>query len=78
MRMNIQRKTSAKKAVNLSIDAELLEDSKNAGVNLSKVLEERLRELRVSAFKQEIAESIRQENEFIAEHGIWSDGMRTW
>jgi antitoxin CcdA len=76
--MNIQSKISKKKAVNLSIDAELLADSKARGLNLSNFLEERLREARVVEWKRANAEAIRQENEFIEKHGIWSDGMRSW
>jgi antitoxin CcdA len=78
MRMNVQRKTSTKKAVNLSIDAELLADSKNAGINLSRVLEDALKELRTAALRAEIAASVTAMNEDIKEHGIWSDGLRTW
>ncbi len=78
MRMNIQRKISKKKAVNLSIDAELLTDSKARGVNLSSFLEQKLREARVAEWKRANAEAIRQENEFIEKHGIWCDGMRAW
>lgn len=76
--MNIQSKVSKKKAVNLSIDAELLADSKARGLNLSNFLEERLREARVVEWKRANAEAIRQENEFIEKHGIWCDGMRSW
>lgn len=78
MRMIIQSRAPKKKAVNLSIDAELLADSKEAGVNLSKALEDKLRDLRVDEWKRANAEAIRQENEFIEKHGIWSDGMRSW
>jgi antitoxin CcdA len=78
MRMNAHRKINAKKAVNLSIDAELLTDSRAMGLNLSKVLEEKLRDMRVAAWKRDNAEAIRQENEFIEKHGIWSEGARAW
>lgn len=67
-----------KKAVNLSIDVELLADSKASGVNLSQALEEKLRDMRIAAWKRDNAEAIRQENEFIEKHGIWSEGARAW
>jgi antitoxin CcdA len=76
MRMNVHRKISVKKAVNLSIDAELLTDSRAMGLNLSKVLEEKLRELRVAEFKRQIAPEIKFFNDHIEKHGLWSDGLR--
>jgi antitoxin CcdA len=78
MRMNIRSKVSKKKAVNLSIDEELLADSKANGVNLSRVLEEKLQEMREAAFKRELAAFIAYENKQIEKHGIWSDGLRSW
>jgi antitoxin CcdA len=78
VRMNIQSRASQKKAVNLSIDADLLADSKQAGVNLSKVLEDKLKEIRDAKFKQELASFIAYENEQIEKHGVWSDGLRSW
>ena len=67
---------SRKKAVNLSIDEELLADSRQAGLNLSKVLEERLRELRIESFKREIEPTIDYFNKRMEEEGLWSDGLR--
>jgi antitoxin CcdA len=78
MRMNAHTKTARKKAVNLSIDAELLADSKKAGVNLSQVLEEALRKRRVDEFKAAIAPGLKHLNERLKEEGLWSDGMRAW
>jgi antitoxin CcdA len=76
--MNIQSKISKKKAVNLSIDAELLAEAKQSGVNLSKVLEEKLKEINDANFKTQLKAFIAYENEQIEKHGIWSDGMRSW
>jgi antitoxin CcdA len=78
VRMNIRSKFSRKKAVNLSVDAELLADSKALGVNLSSVLEEKLRELRLKEWKREAAPAIAQENEYIEKHGIWNAKHRPW
>lgn len=78
MRMNVHRPAIGKKAVNLTVDAELLADSKAAGINLSKALEEQLRKMRVDAWKQGNAEAIRQLNEDIEKNGIWSEGARAW
>lgn len=78
VRMNIRSKISKKKAVNLSVDAELLADSKALGVNLSSVLEEKLRELRLEEWKREAAPAIAQENEYIEKHGVWNAKHRPW
>ena len=78
MRMTIQRRISQKKSINLSVDAELIEDSKAAGLNISQVLEEALRQKRIGAWKKENAEAIRLLNEDIDKNGIWSDGARAW
>jgi antitoxin CcdA len=74
--MNVKRPVSKKKGVNLSIDERLLADSRQAGLNLSKVLEERLRELRIEAFKRQIAPTIDDFNKRMEEEGLWSDSLR--
>ena len=63
---------------NLSIDEELLSDCKELGINLSLVLEERLKEIRRAAIKAQIAAYVKYENEQIDEYGIWSEGARAW
>jgi antitoxin CcdA len=78
MRMNMHTKKPLKKSVNLSIDAELLKDSRDAGINLSQVLEEALRKKRVEEFKASIAPGLAHLNKRLEEEGLWSDGMRTW
>ena len=76
--MNVQRPVSKKKAVNLSINEELLSDCKELGINLSLVLEKRLKEIRRAAIKAKIAAYVKYENEQIDEYGIWSEGARAW
>jgi antitoxin CcdA len=79
MRMNRRvHPKSVKKAVNLSIDAELIDEAKSAGTNLSAVLEKALKEERARRWPAENAEAIAAYNREIEEHGIWSDGWRTW
>jgi antitoxin CcdA len=78
MRMNAYSRGSRKKAVNLSIDAELLADSKTAGLNLSQVLEDALRARRVAEFKNLLEPGLEYLNERLKEEGVWSDGMRPW
>ncbi|WP_068460651.1 type II toxin-antitoxin system CcdA family antitoxin [Hyphomicrobium sulfonivorans] len=69
-----------KKAVNLSIDAKLLAEAKEAGINLSETLEHaltsELRHDRWDRWRQENRAAIEAHNEFIREHGLLSDEWR--
>ena len=71
-----------KRAVNVSVDAEILEIAKHMEINLSQVLEgelrKRVREERVRRFQEEHREAIDSYNQFIAKHGIWSEKYRKW
>jgi antitoxin CcdA len=71
-----------KQATNLSIDRDLLNEAREAGVNLSAVLEEALRVKLAAArrekWKRENAEAIAEYNELVAEHGVFSDGRRSF
>jgi antitoxin CcdA len=66
----------------LSIDRDLLNAAREAGVNLSAALEEALREKVAAArreqWKRENAEAIAEYNDLIAEHGIFSEGQRSF
>ena len=69
-----------KKAVNLTIDSELLDQAKKLGVNLSRELEGRLEQLtraeRWARWQEENREAIECHNSRIARHGLFSDGHR--
>ena len=69
-----------KRAVNLSIDAALLDEAKAAGTNLSALLErglkEELRIAREQGLKAELRASIEAHNEYIEKHGLLSDEWR--
>lgn len=79
LRMSIRVKpTPAKKAVNLSIDSELLKAAREDGLNLSKVLERALKEERARRWLAENKDAIEAYNEDIRKHGVWSDGLRSW
>ena len=71
-----------KQATNLSINRDLLNAARAAGVNLSAALEEALEEKVAAArreqWKQENAEAIAEYNDLIAEHGIFSEGQRSF
>jgi antitoxin CcdA len=70
----------AKKAVNLSLDAALLEEARAENVKLSAVAERAVRaeiaSIRAERWKRENAEAIREANEELARNGLWSDGLR--
>lgn len=66
----------AKKAVNLSIDADLLTHAKELNINLSALLEGALREEARKRWREENREAIEAYNERIRTYGVWSDGLR--
>lgn len=69
-----------KRAVNLSIDAVLLEEAKAAGTNLSAVLEKalvsELQETRLEKVRAEHRQAIEAHNRFIEKNGLLSDEWR--
>ena len=66
---------SKKKAVNLSIDARLAAEAKEAGTNLSAVLEkalqEQLRELRWQTWLKDNEKAIEASNDELKRNGMW-------
>lgn len=77
MRDHAKRK---KKAVNLSIDADLLAEAKQAGINMSEALERtlanELKHDRWEKWRRENRAAIESHNEFIRKHGLLSDDWR--
>lgn len=75
-------KAGPKRAVNVSIDAEVLAVAKQLKINLSQTFEETLRNLtkeeRIRRFQEENREAIESYNRFIKKHGIWSEKYRKW
>jgi antitoxin CcdA len=71
-----------KKAVNLSIDGELLNRARSDGLNLSSILEAALEQkLRQQARKRWLAENragMDAYNEQVEKHGVFSDGLRAF
>ena len=69
-----------KKAVNLSIDAELLHQAREIGLNLSQELEARLKQRtkaeRWARWQEDNREAIEDHNRRIEREGLWSDGLR--
>jgi antitoxin CcdA len=75
-------KPGSKRAVNLSIDAGVLDMAKGMNINLSQTLEDALRKRtqdeRDRRFQDEHREAIDAHNRFIEKHGIWSKKYRSW
>ncbi len=69
-----------KKAVNVSINSDLLRQAREAGLNLSRALEEgvteAIREKRNRDWADENREAIDARRRWVEEHGLWSDGLR--
>jgi antitoxin CcdA len=81
MRMNfVEAAVGAKRAVNLSLDSDLLDEAKSFGTNVSAVLgralEQELREKRHQKWRADNAEAIAFWNDELERNGLWSDGLR--
>jgi antitoxin CcdA len=69
-----------KKAVNVSINSDLLRQAREMKVNLSRTLEDNLerivREERARRWKEENREAMEAFNRWLEEHGVFSDRLR--
>ena len=75
-------KPGRKRAVNVTVDENVLAEAKQLGLNLSQVLEDELKkrvtEERTRRFQEEHREAFEVRNQFIEKHGIWSAKYRSW
>ncbi len=73
---------AAKRAANLSINADLLSKAREMNINLSAALEQALIEtLRKRRREQWLAENraaIAAYNDHVEQHGVFGDGLRTF
>ena len=73
---------AAKKAVHLSIDAELAAEAKAAGTNMSALLEkalrEKLRERGWRKWREDDRAALEAYDRHIEEDGLWANECRTW
>ncbi len=80
MRVKEERGAYGKRAANLSVSAELLDEAKALEINLSatleRALEEAVRARKRERWLEENREAIAAYNEHVRKHGIWSDGLR--
>lgn len=72
--------TPAKKAANLTVRADLLEEARARKINLSHTLEvalaAELKRQREAEWLEQNKAAIEAYNREIAEFGLWSDGLR--
>jgi antitoxin CcdA len=72
----------AKKATNLSIRTDLLQEARALDINLSSELEKHLveviRQRRAEQWLKDNREAIEAYNRHIERDGLWSDGLRTF
>jgi antitoxin CcdA len=72
--------TATKKAANLTVRADLLEEARARKINLSQTLETalaaELKKRREAEWLEQNKAAIEAYNREIAEHGLWSDGLR--
>jgi antitoxin CcdA len=71
-----------KKAVNLSVRADLIEEARSFGTNLSAVLEAAIenehRRLRIDRWREENREAIQGWNRWVDDNGIPFSDLRSW
>lgn len=75
-------KPGPKRAVNLSVDAEILAAAKTQGINLSQTLEDELRkrtqEAREAKWREENRESTESYNRLIERAGVFGEEFQDW
>ena len=73
---------SPKRAINLSLNAKVLEMAKEMGINISQTVDQLLTEAVLQQYwarwNQDNAEAIKAYNERIAREGLFSDKYRTF
>ena len=77
-----RQQTVAKRATNVSIRGDLLDGARDAGINLSATLERALAEeiarVKRERWREENRDAIAAYNDYVDEHGAFSDGVRSF
>ena len=75
-------KTVAKRAANVSVRGDLLAAAREAGVNLSATLEralvEEIANLKRGRWREDNRDAIEAYNDYVEEHGTFSDDVRSF
>ena len=78
----IYNKDAKKKATNITINSDLLAKAKkykiNISANVEKILEEIIKQYEIKNWEKENKEAIDSYNQRISEHGVFSDGFRSF
>jgi len=71
-----------KRAVNVTVDEDVLADARELRLNLSQILEDELRrrvtEEKTRRWQEEHREAIEAHNRFVDKHGIFGAKSRSW
>ena len=77
-----ESKPSRRRTTNVSLRADLVEEARSLGVNLSKEFESRLealvKERRAELWKKENQRAIAAYTRYFEKHGIWNEDLRGW
>ena len=77
-----ESKQPRRRATNVSLRADLVEEARTLGVNLSKEFEARLetlvKERRAEQWKKENQRAIAAYTRYFEKHGIWNEDLRGW
>lgn len=72
--------SAPKRATNVSINKDLLDKARHFKINVSATLEaalqERLKQAQAEQWLAENRDAIKAYNQFVDEHGVFSDGLR--
>ena len=78
--MMMSTRQSKKRAVNLFVDVELLDEARRMNINISETLDQRLRGLvraeQEKRWRQENREALASINAFIDQHGLLASRLR--
>ena len=76
------KRNGPRKAVNLSVNADLLQKAREAGLNLSqtfeRALEQATRQIEQQRWLHENREAIEAYNDHVERDGVFSDGLRSF
>ena len=82
MRMKVAHPVIRRRATNLSLDAALVAEARGLELNLSRILEERLREVvqeeRARRWLEENRAGLEAFEGFVEKHGIFNEDDREW
>lgn len=82
MRAELFDEHAPRRATNLSVNSDLLQQAKELGINLSRTFEEGLaeavREKRQELWLRENREALDAYNEHVERDGVFSDGLRNF